>query len=96
MGLKVDDQLISIEDYLEGELVSDIKHEYLTIPSLKVYLIIDPAKPSVKVDRRRERGGFDRESYHDLAEVIPLPEIESELALADIYSGISLPEKTAD
>lgn len=195
MALKVEDQLISIEDYLEGELVSDIKHEYLggtvhamsggkvrhckaalntarhlansldgkpcqvfnsdskvrivlptdtrfyypdamvtcgptddealyldnpvvivevlspstyrndigekrdaylSIPSLKVYLVIDPARPSVKIDRRRERGGFDNESFRDLTEVIPLPEIESELALADIYSGISLPEQTAD
>ena len=191
MALKAEDQLVSIEDYLEGELISDVKHEfiggtvhamsggkirhgkaggnayrslgnsldgkpcnafnsdhkiritlptdtrfyypdamvacgptddealfidnpvviievlspstyrhdigekrdaYLTIPSLKVYLVIDPSKLLVKADRRQEIGGFTKETYHNHKDVIPLPEIESELPLADIYDGITLDE----
>lgn len=63
---------------------------YLAIPTLKVLLIIDPAAPFVRVDRRHLDGGFQHESYRDLTEVIPLPEVEAALPLADIYEGIDL------
>jgi len=73
--------------------IGEKRDAYLTIPSLKVYLVIDPEKPLIKLDRRKERGGLSHEAYQNLSEVIPLPEIEIELALADIYFGISLPEE---
>ena len=73
--------------------IGEKRDAYLTIPSLKVYLVVDPSKPLVKVDRRKDMGGFANETYQDLAEVIKLPEIEGELKLADLYTGISLPEE---
>ncbi len=94
-ALFFDDPVVIIEVLSPSTFRNDIgekRDAYLTIPSLKVYLVIDPAKPLVKADRRKDRGGFANEVYQDLADVIPLPEIESELALADIYAGISLPE----
>ena len=36
-----------------------------TIPSLKVYVIVDPEKPLVRMDRRKEIGGFTHEEYRD-------------------------------
>ena len=62
---------------------------YLTIPSLKVLILVDPAKVSVNVDRRLPNGGFVQESYRALGETIDLPEIETHIPLADIYQGLS-------
>ena len=63
---------------------------YLAIPTLKVLIIIDPADHFVRVDRRHTEGGFRQECYRDLTEVIPLPEVETALPLAEIYEGIDL------
>jgi len=48
---------------------------YLSIPTLAVLIIIDPADTFVRVDRRLKDGGFAQETYNSLAE---------------IYEGISL------
>ncbi|MCP5536946.1 MAG: Uma2 family endonuclease [Akkermansiaceae bacterium] len=62
---------------------------YLTIPSLKVLILVDPTKVSVNVDRRHPNGGFMQENYRNLADTVDLPEIEAQLPLADIYQGLS-------
>ena len=84
-------EVLSLSTYRND--IGEKRDAYLTIPSLKVYLTVDPSKPLVKADRRRERSGFDQEIYQDLSEVIPLSEIECRLPLAAIYSGISLGEE---
>ena len=66
---------------------------YLLIPSLRVLIIIDPAKLSVKVDRRTPHGSFNPEFYDQLEQVIDLPEIDTKLPIADIYQGINLDQK---
>jgi Uma2 family endonuclease len=63
------------------------KDAYLTIPSLSVYLLVEQDTPAVVVFRRAEEG-FNREVYDGLDAIIPLPEIESELPLAEIYEAI--------
>jgi Uma2 family endonuclease len=63
------------------------KEAYLTIPSLSVYLIVEQESPSVVVFRRGEQG-FVREVYSGLDAVIPLPEIEADLPLSEIYDGV--------
>ena len=60
---------------------------YLTIPSLKAFVLIEQEAPFVVVFRRGQNG-FDREVYESLAAVIPLPEIETELPLSEIYAGV--------
>ena len=62
---------------------------YLAIPTLKV-LIIDPADHFVRVDRRQNNGGFQQETYQELTDTIDLPEVETNLHLADIYDGIQI------
>jgi Uma2 family endonuclease len=63
------------------------KEAYLTIPSLAVYLLVEQSIPSV-VAHRRTLQGFIREVYQGLDAIIPLPEIETELPLAEIYDGV--------
>ena len=58
---------------------------YLMLPSLKVLIFVEPEKPSVSLHRRKSGGGFAIEHHVGLDAVIPLPEIEASLALADLY-----------
>ncbi len=61
---------------------------YQTIPSLSVYLLIEQECPAVVAYRRTEHG-FSREAYQGLDAVIRLPEIATELPLAEIYEGVT-------
>jgi len=63
------------------------KEAYLTIPSLGAYLIVEQESPAVVVFRRTEQG-FVREVYVGAEAVIPLPEIEAELPLAEIFDAV--------
>ncbi len=62
---------------------------YLAIQSLKVLLLIETEKASVTLYRRSPQGGFSAESHEGLDAVVPLPEIEVDLALAELYERIS-------
>jgi Uma2 family endonuclease len=61
---------------------------YLTLPSLKVLMFVEPEKPSVSLHRRKSGGGFAIEHHVGLDAVIPLPEIDASLALADLYDRV--------
>ena len=61
---------------------------YLTIPSLKALLLVESDKSSVTVYRRKPEGGFSCELHEGLESVIPLPEIEAELPLAEIFERV--------
>jgi Uma2 family endonuclease len=63
---------------------------YLTIPSLKVLLLVESEEMAVTVRRRREEGSFVAERYAGPEAVIPLPEIEIELPLAELYERVGL------
>ena len=61
---------------------------YLTIPSLKVLLFVEPNAPSVTLHRRLPEGGFTLELHSGIEAVIWLPEIEATLSLADLYERV--------
>jgi Uma2 family endonuclease len=63
------------------------KDVYLTIPSLNIYALVEQESPTVVLFRRTEHG-FDREVYEGMDAVIPLPEIEISLPLAEIYETV--------
>ncbi|MSU78603.1 MAG: Uma2 family endonuclease [Gemmataceae bacterium] len=63
------------------------KDAYLTIASLQAYVLIEQELPLAVVFRRTD-GGFVREVYEGLDAVIALPEIDTKLALADVYEGV--------
>jgi Uma2 family endonuclease len=72
------------------------KDAYLTIPSLAVYILVEQETLAAVVFRRTEYG-FVREIYQGLDAVIPLPEIDVELPLAEMYDAVDLiPERNED
>jgi len=64
------------------------KDAYLTIPTLAVYLLVEQDIPAV-VAYRRTATGFVREVYEGLDAVVPLPEIEARLPLAEVYEAVT-------
>jgi Uma2 family endonuclease len=71
------------------------KDAYLTIPSLGAYVLVEQDTPAVVVLRRTEHG-FVREVYAGLDAVVPLPEIEIELPLAEVYDGVEFVPESED
>jgi Uma2 family endonuclease len=71
------------------------KEHYLTIPSLGVYLLVEQDLPSV-VAYRRVKDEFVREVYQGMDAVIPLPEIEAELPLTEIYEDVEFAPEPSD
>jgi Uma2 family endonuclease len=63
------------------------KEAYLTIPSLRAYILLEQAQPLAVVWRRGDRG-FTRERYDGLQAEIDLPEIGTRLRLADVYESV--------
>lgn len=63
------------------------KGAYLTIPSLRLYVLVEQDSPLVVVFRRTD-AGFVREVYEGLDAVVRLGEIEIELPLAEVYDGV--------
>lgn len=63
------------------------KDAYLAIPSLKVYGLVEQEFAAVIVFRR-VGDGFVREVYEGLETIVPLPEIEIDLPLSEVYDGI--------
>ena len=72
------------------------REAYLTIPSLRVYALIEQETAAVLVYRRTDQG-FVREFYEGLTEIIPLPEIETDLPLSELYERVEFsPEEPDD
>jgi Uma2 family endonuclease len=64
---------------------------YLTIHSLKVLIFVESETPAVIVHRRKSEkseGGFAVEAHSGLDAVIPLPEIDASLPLAELYEQV--------
>ncbi len=60
---------------------------YQSIRSLQVYLIINQFKAQVEVDSRQDRR-WQSQEYAGLDAIVPLPALDCELPLAEIYAGI--------
>ena len=71
------------------------REAYLSIHSLCVYILVEQSAAAAIVYRRVD-SGFDREMYLGLEAVIPLPEIECALSLADLYENVEFPETVGD
>jgi Uma2 family endonuclease len=65
------------------------RDSYLTIPSLKVLIFAESEAPAVIVHRRKSEGGFAVEAHSGLDAVIPLPEIDASLSLAELYEQVA-------
>lgn len=67
--------------------LSEKKDAYLAIPSLVLYLVCETEEPAVTLWRRSEEG-FLKESWQGLDSLIPIPELNLELPLADLYEAV--------
>jgi Uma2 family endonuclease len=65
------------------------KEAYLTIPSLSAYVLIDQDTAQAAVWRRAEHG-FEQEIHRGIEALIPLPEIDAKLPLAELYEGLPI------
>lgn len=66
------------------------REAYLTIPTLRTYLLVESDRPRVVVYRRGDQG-FALEEYAGLEAVVPLGEIQVELPLRDLYARVEFP-----
>ncbi|MDA1053500.1 MAG: Uma2 family endonuclease [Planctomycetota bacterium] len=71
------------------------REAYLSIDTLCVYILVEQAVAAAVVYRRLD-SGFARETYVGSDAIIPLPEIECELTLADLYANVDFPPPTVD
>lgn len=71
------------------------REAYLSIDSLCVYILVEQATAGVVVYRRTD-SGFERETYVGHDAVLPLPEIDCELRLADLYENVEFPPPRSD
>lgn len=65
---------------------------YLAIPTLSTYLIIDSDSPRGIVHQRTD-SGFVAETYEGMQAIIPLPAINAEIALAELYERVKFVPK---
>ena len=64
------------------------KDAYLSIPSLAVYVLVEQESAALVAYRRTDEG-FDREVHEGLDTILPLPEIDAELPLRELYEGVA-------
>jgi Uma2 family endonuclease len=64
---------------------------YFTLPSLKVLIFVETETPSITLHRAKAEGGFAIECHCGLDAIIPLPEIEAALPLAEVYERVTFP-----
>jgi Uma2 family endonuclease len=69
---------------------------YLTIPSLRIYALVEQESALVTVFRRRQGNEFEREVHDGLSAIIGMPEIDIDLPLAEIYERIEFTSEPDD
>lgn len=67
------------------------REAYLSISTLAAYLLVETDQPRVVVYRRASQG-FVPEAYEGLEAVIPLEQVDLELALRDVYDRVTFPD----
>jgi Uma2 family endonuclease len=72
------------------------KDAYFKIPTLSVYVLVEQDE-QLAIVFRRTNDGFVSEVYEGLDSIIPLSEVETELALRDAYEDVTfMPEPNDD
>ncbi len=71
------------------------RDNYLSIPSLSAYVLLEQDHAAARVYQRGRDDEFTESLYRELSAVIPLPAIEAELRFTDIYAGITFPPPEA-
>lgn len=71
--------------------LTEKRDAYMTMSSLKVLIFVEPDEALVLIYRRSTpQGGFAVEEYAGSDAVIPLPEWDAEIPLAELYERVGL------
>lgn len=71
--------------------LTEKRDAYLTISSLKVLIFVESDEARVLLYRRSmPQGGFAVEDYAGPEAIIPLPEMDTEIPLAELYERVGL------
>jgi Uma2 family endonuclease len=73
---------------------SEKREAYLSIPSLRTYLLVEQDEARVAVYRRGDQG-FALEAYAGLDSAVPLDEIAASLRLVELYERVEFPPATS-
>ena len=65
-------------------------HAYLKIPSLVYYILVSQNQLKVEVFTKINSGGWRYQIYDEIDQFVSLTQLEFELRIAEIYSGIGL------
>jgi Uma2 family endonuclease len=83
-----DHPVVVVEVISESTRRTDLgekRDAYLTIPSLKVLMFVEPDSIRVTLHRRKPEGGFAIEVFAGADAVVPLPEIDTHLPLSELF-----------
>jgi Uma2 family endonuclease len=76
--------------------LTEKRDAYLTVSSLKVLIFVEPDEARVLLYRRSmPQGGFAVEDYVGPEAIIPLPEMDTEIPLAELYERVGLEFRSA-
>jgi Uma2 family endonuclease len=64
---------------------------YRSLDSLQAYLLLSQSRVQAELFLRQPEGTWSLSAYQDAAESVPLPLIEAELSLAEVYDKVELP-----
>ncbi len=78
---------ISREEYLQGELASEIRHDYITIQPLQTYILAETDRLFLTL-HRRDGADFRREILSGADAVLELPEVGIAISLAELYRDV--------
>lgn len=71
--------------------LTEKRDAYLTLPTLKVLIFVEPDEARAILYRRSlPQGGFALEELAGLNTVIPLPEIAADITLGEVYERVAL------
>ena len=72
------------------------RKEYLRIETLQTYLLAEQSEATVTIFQRRADGAFSETIFQGIESVIGLPELASEISLAEIYRDIDFASSDRD
>jgi hypothetical protein len=100
MALAAESLFISVQDYLEGEKMSEVRHEYLDgdvayrqLKSLREYLILEQDSMKAVLWRREKREQWSQWNRYEIPanEILELSSIDFCVKLSALHRGVSFP-----
>ena len=89
-GTRLVDPVVLVEVLSPGTRATDYvvkSADYGSVPSVAVYLLVDPDEPRIDVLRREDGRLMPGEQVNEPGAMLDLPEIGVSIALADIYEA---------